>query len=219
VAALSPDPTLDEGWVARELADEYADLRVVSATVPAPGARSSRALRQRLALLADRFHGARALTMRREPVPAAYRAFFRTVGLDPDLQRTPIEAAALDRLLQGGFTSRGTLDDALLIAVVETGVPVWALDDDRLDGALGLRAAQAGERLGEGEYAPDLAPGRLVVADAAAPVAILFGDVAPSRRPGRDTTLLRLFCVVVAGVPDLHVEEALFGCADALSAD
>jgi DNA/RNA-binding domain of Phe-tRNA-synthetase-like protein len=219
VAALSPDPTLDEGWVAHELADEYPELRVVSTTAPMPASRSSRALRQRLALLADRFHGARALTMRREPVPSAYRAFFRHVGLDPDLQRTPIEAVALDRLLQGGFTSRGTLDDALLIAVVETGVPVWALDDDCVDGPLGLRTAQAGERLGEGEYAPDLAPGRLVVADAAAPVALLFGDVAPSRRPGRDTKLLRLFCVAVPGVPSLHVEEALFSSADALSED
>jgi DNA/RNA-binding domain of Phe-tRNA-synthetase-like protein len=214
---VSTDPALEEGWVARELAEEYPDLRVVSTTAPAPGSRSSRALRDRLALLADRFHGARALTMRREPVPAAYRVFFRHVGLDPDVQRTPIEEAALDRLLQGGFTSRGMLDDALLIAVVETGVPVWALDADRVDGPLGLRGAQAGERLGEGEYAPDLAPGRLVVADASAPVAVLFGDVAPSRQPGRDTKLLRLFTVAVPGVPALHIEEALFGCADALS--
>ncbi len=214
---MSTDPALEEGWIARELAEEHPDLRVVSTTAPAPGSRSSRALRDRLALLADRFHGARALTMRREPVPAAYRVFFRHVGLDPDVQRTPIEAAALDRLLQGGFTSRGMLDDALLIAVVETGVPVWALDADRVDGPLGVRGAQAGERLGEGEYAPDLPPGRLVVADASAPVAVLFGDVAPSRQPGRDTKLLRLFTVAVAGVPDLHVEEALLGCADALS--
>jgi DNA/RNA-binding domain of Phe-tRNA-synthetase-like protein len=211
------DPTLDEGWIAHELAAEYPDLRVVSTTAPAPGSRSSRALRERLASLADRFHGARALTMRREPVPAAYRVFFRHVGIDPDVQRTPVEAAALDRLVQGGFTSRGLLEDALLIAVVETGVPVWACDDDRLDGPLGLRGAQAGERLGEGDYADDLEPGRLVVADAAAPVAVLFGDVAPSHRPGRDTRVLRLFAVAVPGVPALHVEEALFGCADALS--
>jgi DNA/RNA-binding domain of Phe-tRNA-synthetase-like protein len=211
------DPTLDEGWVARELADEYPDLRLVSTTAPPPGARSSRALRERLALLADRFHGARALTIRREPVPAAYRAFFRHIGLDPDMERTPVEAAVLDRLVQGGFTSRGTLDDALLIALVETGVPVWAIDDERLDGPLGLRTARAGERLGEGEYAPDLAPGRLVVADADDAVAVLFGDIAPSRRPGRDTARLRLFTVAVPGVPELHIEEALLGCADALS--
>jgi DNA/RNA-binding domain of Phe-tRNA-synthetase-like protein len=211
------DPTLDEGWLGRELADEYPDLRLVSISVPAPASRSSGALRQRLALLADRFTGARALTIRREPVPSAYRTFFRHVGIDPDVQRTPVEAAVLDRLVQGGFPSRGVLDDALLIAVVETAVPVWALDDERLDGPLGLRGAHPGERLGEGEYAPDLAPGRLVVADAGAAVAVLFGDVAPSRRPGRGTTRVRLFAVAVPGVPELHVEEALFGCADAMA--
>jgi DNA/RNA-binding domain of Phe-tRNA-synthetase-like protein len=211
------DPALEEGWVDRELALEFPELRIVSATASAPGHRTASAQRERLALLADRFHGPRALTLRREPVPAAYRAFFRHVGLDPDAQRTPVEAAALDRLVQGGFVSRGPLEDALLVAVVETGVPVWAVDDARLDGPLGLRGAHPGERLGEGEYAADLAPGRVVVADAAGPVAVLFGDVAPSRRPHRDSARLRLFAVAAPGVPALHVEEALFGCAEALS--
>jgi DNA/RNA-binding domain of Phe-tRNA-synthetase-like protein len=155
--------------------------------------------------------------MRREPVPAAYRVFFRHIGLDPDAQRTPAEAAALDRLVRGGFVSRGALQDALLVAVVETGVPVWALDEDRLDGALGLRPARAGERLGAGELAGDLPVGRVVVVDPAGPVAVAFGDVAASHRPGRRTQTLRLFTVAVPGVPALHVEEALFGCADALS--
>jgi DNA/RNA-binding domain of Phe-tRNA-synthetase-like protein len=211
------DPALEEGWVDRELALEFPELRLVSATAPAPGRRTPSAQRERLAQLADRFHGARALTLRREPVPAAYRAFFRHVGLDPDAQRTPVEAAALDRLVQGGFVSRGPLEDALLVAVIETGVPVWALDDARLDGPLGLRGARAGERLGEGEYAADLAVGRVVVADATGPVAVLFGEVAPSRRPHRDSARLRLFAVAAPGVPALHVEEALFGCAEALS--
>jgi DNA/RNA-binding domain of Phe-tRNA-synthetase-like protein len=211
------DPDLEEGWVARELALDFPALRLVSVVAPGPGRRTPSALRERLAVLADRFHGARALTLRREPVPAAYRVFFRHVGLDPDAERTPVEAAALDRLVQGGFASRGPLEDALLVAVVETGVPVWALDDERLDGPLGLRAAAPGERLGEGEYAPDLAAGRIVVADASGPVAVLFGDVAPSHVPGRDGGRLRLFTVAVPGVPALHVEEALFGCADALS--
>ena len=211
------DPGLEEGWVDRELALEFPELRLVCASAPAPGRRTPSAQRERLALLADRFHGARALTLRREPVPAAYRAFFRNVGLDPDAQRTPVEAAALDRLVQGGFVSRGPLEDALLVAVVETGVPVWAVDDARLDGPLGLRGARAGERLGEGEYAADLVPGRVVVADASAAVAVLFGDIAPSRRPDRDSARLRLFAVAVPGVPALHVEEALFGCAEALS--
>jgi DNA/RNA-binding domain of Phe-tRNA-synthetase-like protein len=211
------EPELEEGWVEHELAIEFPDLRLVSAAVPAPGRRSAPALAERLRMLADRFHGARALTMRREPVPAAYREFFRAIGLDPDLQRTPVEAAVLNRLVQGGFPSHGALEDALLVAVVETGVPVWALDADRVQGPLGLRTAGDRERLGEGEYAPELPSGRLVVADAERAVAVLFGDVAPSRRPGRDTTRLRLFAVAVPGVPALHVEEALFGCSDALS--
>jgi DNA/RNA-binding domain of Phe-tRNA-synthetase-like protein len=211
------DPALEEGWIDRELALEFPELRIVSVVAPAPGRRTPSPLRERLALLADRFHGARALSLRREPVPAAYRVFFRHVGLDPDAQRTPVEAAALDRLVQGGFVSHGPLADALLVAVVETGVPVWAVDDARLDGPLGLRGARTGERLGEGEYAADLAPGRVLVADATRPVAVLFGDVAPGRRPDRHSTRLRLFAVAVPGVPALHVEEALFGCVEALS--
>jgi DNA/RNA-binding domain of Phe-tRNA-synthetase-like protein len=212
------DPALDEGWVEAELAREFPGLRLASVEVPAPPRRSPPALRHRLAILADRFHGARALTLRREPVPAAYRVFFRHIGLDPDVQRTPVEAAALGRLLGGGFSSRGTVQDALLAAVMETGVPVWALDAERVDGPLGLRGARAGERLGEGEYADDLAPGRVVVADASASLAVLFGEVAPSARPGRQASRLRLFAVGVPGVPALHVEEALLGCSDALSA-
>ena len=208
---------LDEGWIDVELALEFPELRLVSVAAPAPPRRSPPALRERLALLADRFHGARALTLRREPVPAAYRVFFRHIGLDPDVQRTPVEAAALGRLLQGGLISQGTIEDALLVAVVETGVPVWALDAERVNGPLGLRGARAGERLGAGRYAHDLAQGRLVVADATGPVAVLFGDVAPGRRPHRDSARLRLFAVAAPGVPALHVEEALFGCAEALS--
>jgi DNA/RNA-binding domain of Phe-tRNA-synthetase-like protein len=212
---VSADPALEEGWVGRELALEFPGLRLVSVVAPAPGRRTSSVLRERLALLADRFHGAHALTLRREPVPHAYRVFFRHVGLDPDAQRTPVEAAALQRLLHGGFVSRGPLEDALLVALVETGVPVWALDEARLDGPLGLRGAARGER--QGEYAADLVTGRVVVADAVGPVAALFGDVAPSHRPTRDSTRLRLFAIAVPGVPALHVEEALFGCVEALS--
>lgn len=154
--------------------------------------------------------------MRRDPVPHAYRVFFRTIGLDPDTTRTPIEAAAVQRLMEGGFTSRGLLADALLVGLVETGVPLWALDAAALDGPLGIREASGGEHLGTGVYANELPPGRLVVADAAGPAAVLFGDVAPSHLPGRDARAVRVFCVQVAGVPDIHVEEALWSCAEAV---
>ena len=50
--------------------------------------------------------------MRQDPVPWAYRVFWRQVGIDPDTDRTPVEQIALDRLKRGGLRSRNLLDDA-----------------------------------------------------------------------------------------------------------
>ena len=58
----------------------------------------------------------------------AHRVFFRHVGLDPDVVRTPVEAVALRRMTEGGLRPRGLIDDALTVAVLETGVGVWAFD-------------------------------------------------------------------------------------------
>ena len=109
--------------------------------VPARPGRSTPGLRERLRTLSSRFHGAQAIQLRTDPIPHAYRVFYRHVGLDPDTERTPVEAAVVDRLMHGGFRSRGLVEDALLIAVAETGVPLWALDDATLEGALGIRLA------------------------------------------------------------------------------
>jgi DNA/RNA-binding domain of Phe-tRNA-synthetase-like protein len=214
VAAVT-EPVLEEGWIEHELAREFPDLRLASVTVSAGPRRTPPELRERLGMLADRFHGARALSIRREAVPAAYRVFFRHIGLDPDVHRTPIEAAAVARLLRGGFVSGSAIEDALVLALMETGVPVWALDAARVDGPLGLRVARAGERLGDGD---DLSAGRIVVSDRAGPVAVLFGATASDRLPGRDTQRLALFAVGAPGVPALHFEEALHCCAGALEA-
>jgi DNA/RNA-binding domain of Phe-tRNA-synthetase-like protein len=205
------------GWVARELADELPGLWLAAVEAPVAGARSPRGLRERLRTMSDRFTGARAVLLRGEPVPAAYRAFFRQVGLDPDVDRPPGEAAILERLLRGGFVSAGRLADALLVAVVETGVPVFALDAERVDGPLGLRTAFGGERVGQGELASEAPAGRIVVADAARAVAVLFAAPPPSHTAGSRTRRARLFAVGVAGVPAIHVEEALWTAADALA--
>jgi DNA/RNA-binding domain of Phe-tRNA-synthetase-like protein len=207
----------EEGWIDHEVAAEFPGLRLHSVAVDARPGRSPRGLKTQLRLLSDRFHGAQAITMRNAPVPHAYRVFFRGVGMDPDSTRTPIEAAALERLRHGGFQTRNLVDDSLLIALVETGVPVWALDDDVLDGPLGIRLSRGAERLGTGDLAPDLANGRLVVADADRPVAELFGTVAASHVPTSRTTRMRVFSVQVAGVPAIHVEEALWLCMSALT--
>jgi DNA/RNA-binding domain of Phe-tRNA-synthetase-like protein len=211
---VNAEPEL--GWVDPQVAEELPKLRIWQLRAEARDAPSPPALRERLRLLSDRFHGARAIAMRREPVPHAYRVLFRHIGIDPDDERTPVEAAALARLKHGGFQSQGLVADALLLAVVETGVPVWALDDERVEGGLGIRPATAGERLGRGELAPDLAPGRLVVADDGGPLAELFGELAPGHGVTPETTAMRLFSVQAPGVPGIHVEEALWTCTEAL---
>jgi DNA/RNA-binding domain of Phe-tRNA-synthetase-like protein len=172
----------------------------------------------RLRELSSRVRGARAIGIRAEPVPGAYRVFFRQIGLDPDVQRTPVEAAVLERMLHGGFLSGGMLDDILLIALMDTGVPVWALDAETLDGPLGIRTSAEAEPLGRSAQAPLLPSGQLVVADSSAPLASLFGDCAPGHRPGPRTRRLALFALQVPGVPGLYVEEALWGAASALEA-
>jgi DNA/RNA-binding domain of Phe-tRNA-synthetase-like protein len=216
----APDrPALRDGWVADALRAELPGLGIVSLELPAPaGRRSSPGVREHLATLSTRFRGADALALRQRPVPHAYRVCFRHVGLDPDATRTPIEAAAIERLVQGGFVSRGLLDDALTIALVETGVPLWALDADAVHDEPSLRLARSGERLGGDPEAPLLPAGQIVVADSRIPLAPLFGEPAAGVLAVRRTSRLLLFAVRVDGVPRVHVEEALWQCADALAA-
>jgi DNA/RNA-binding domain of Phe-tRNA-synthetase-like protein len=212
---MSTEP--ERGWVDAALAEELPELVLWTLVAGDPPARRSPPeVRRRLGLLASRFRGAEAVELRRRPVPHAYRVFFRQIGLDPDDQRTPVEEVAMRRLMHGGFESQGSLEDALLLAVVETGVPMWAVDEATLDGPLGIRAARAGEQRPRADgFADDLPPGRLVVADAAGPVAVLFGEPDAKHCVTRQTQQVRLFTLQVAGVPDIHISEALWTALDA----
>jgi len=211
---VSSDPTLSRGWAAPEVAEEFPELGLVVAEVEGRGGRSSPEVRERLRLLSNRFTGARAVTMRQEPVPWAYRVFFRQVGIDPDERRTPIEQIAIDRLTHGGFKATGRVQDALLIATLETAVPVVAFDSRAVDGELGLRLSKTGELLGgDGR---SLAGSQIVIADKSRALAVLFGDIAESTLPTRDTERVLLVAIRVKGVPALSVEEALWSGAELL---
>jgi DNA/RNA-binding domain of Phe-tRNA-synthetase-like protein len=209
------EPELEEGWVVEELAAEFPELRLLYTTVEARAGRSPTEVRQRLRTLADRYTGAKAVALRQQPVPWAYRVFFRQVGIDPDETRTPVEAVALERMRAGGFASRNLLDDALLIATVETSVPVVAFDEEKLSGPLGLRLSAPGERLG-GNGRP-LSSRQVVVADADRSVGVLFLDLAEGRGVGPDTRRMRIAAVQVKGVPDVSVEEALWIARETLT--
>jgi len=211
----SPDPDLPPrlGWVDPRVAEEHPALRLVHRELPVRWSRRSpRSIRQRLGELSGRVHGGTAIELRRQDVPAAWRVFFRHVGLDPDERLTPIEAAVRERLTRGGFPSRGLPADALAIALLETGVALWALDADAVDGPLGIRPGEPGETLGPERDAAGL----LVVADDRRPLAELCGDPLPEAAVAKGTTRAIVFGLVIAGVPSMHVHEAFWTAADLL---
>ena len=205
------------GRVTPELEAEFPGLRLRWTALDARVRGSSPDTRRRLRGLSDRVAGARVVAMRTQPIPHAYRTFFRQVGVDPDAARIPSEEAAVGRLLQGRFESRDTVSDALLIALVETGVPVWALDARYVDvDSLGVRIATAGDRVGRSPDGMELPAGQLVVADAIRVHATLFGSPAPEYLPGPRSDRVVLFALAVDGVPAIHVEEALWVATDAI---
>ncbi|HEX4436431.1 MAG TPA: phenylalanine--tRNA ligase beta subunit-related protein [Solirubrobacteraceae bacterium] len=220
-SAALPEP--EAGWLASEVELELPGVRLLhcETAVGRSGALTGDSpadIEARLRELSNGVRGARAVGIRREPVPAAYRVFFRQVGMDPDVQRTPIEAAVVERMVRGGFATAGMLEDIRLIAMLDTGVPVWALDSDRVDGPLGIRVSRDGETLGAGKDPPLLSEGRLVVADSGGALAVLFGDLAPGHEPLAKTRRVTLFAIQVPGVPGLYAEEALWSCVNALQA-
>jgi DNA/RNA-binding domain of Phe-tRNA-synthetase-like protein len=198
------------GYVAAHIGEEFPGLRLFWVTVPARRQPSPAALRHRLADLSNRYRGANVVAMRTKPIPHAFRVFFRQIGLDPDVDRTPSEAVAVTRLLHGGFRPSDLVSDACLVALIETGVPVWALDADLVDeSGLGIRTATAAdcERLG---HVDRLATGSLVVADGRQVHAVLFSEPLPARRVGGATDRVALYSIGVDGVPSIHLEEALW---------
>ena len=212
---MRPEPELEVGWIAAELQAEFPELRLVTTTLDARPGRSPRELKERLAVLSNRWTGQKAVALRQQPIPWAYRVFFRQVGIDPDEHRTPVEAYALERMRAGGFASRNLLDDALTIATVETGVPVIALDDEALRGPLGLRLSGPEEFLG-GDGRP-LSSRQVVMADAERSLAVLFGDLADGVEVTSRTRRTRLAAIQVKGVPDISVEEALWTAVETVA--
>jgi DNA/RNA-binding domain of Phe-tRNA-synthetase-like protein len=212
-ASLSPAA----GFIEPHLHDEFPGLRLDWLTVAARPRHSPPALARRLKALSAGYRGATVVAMRTKPIPQAFRIFFRHIGLDPDVTRVPSEAAAVARLLHGEFRSAGLIPDACLVALIETGVPVWALDADVVDeGGLGIRTATAADLSDEAAQVLRVSPGSLVVGDRSAVHAALFGEQAAGRAVGPRTRRVVLYSVGVDGVPAIAVEEALWTCLEAL---
>jgi AcrR family transcriptional regulator/DNA/RNA-binding domain of Phe-tRNA-synthetase-like protein len=197
--------TLERAPVASDLRADFPGLALWTTELGGAGTRPTPdAVRRRMEAATERVTGADAIGTRSESTPWAYRVFARRVGIDPDEAERAVEAVALQRPHSG---AGGSLpEDALLVAVAETGVPVLAFDSDTLEGDLWLRRAEPGERVG------DLAvvPGRPVLADRARVVAVPFGPADPATAVRPRTENLTFVALQVKGVPDVGVEEALW---------
>jgi DNA/RNA-binding domain of Phe-tRNA-synthetase-like protein len=209
-----PELSPAAGFVEPHIHDEFPGLRLDWVTVTVRPRGSPPSVVQRLRSLSSRYRGANVVAMRTKPIPQAFRVFFRQIGLDPDVTRIPSEDAAVARLVHGEFRSAGLIADACLVALIETGVPVWALDADAVDeGGLGIRGATAQDLE---QVQLRLSPGGLVVADRRTVHAPLFGDPAAGREVSAKTRRVILFSVGVDGVPGIHVEESLWTCLEVL---
>ena len=200
----------DQGWVAPHLAAEFPGLGIASVTVDGGPGPSPEGVRRRLRELSDRFYGSHAIRLRERPIPWAYRVFYRQIGLDPDRTRTPVEELALERLHDGAFKSRGLPDDALNIAIVETGVALRVFDGEQV-GRLSIRDTAPGEKLPE--EGDELAQGTLVIADERGPIGRLFGEASDWSGVERVSRRLTIAAIQVNGVPQISVDEALWMAA------
>ena len=209
------ESSLESGWVEPALRAEFRGLGLRYTIMSARTGRSPRELKNRLRHLSDRVHGERVVTQRREPIASAYRVFFRQIGIDPDDHKPPGEAVMLERLRAGRFKSHDLLQDALTVAVVETGVAVRAFDADRFDGELGLRITQPGEHLAGDRL--DLPDGAIVVADERRPIGLIFGETGTAASIAPATRRIALCVVRVPGIPEISVEEALWTAAGVLT--
>jgi DNA/RNA-binding domain of Phe-tRNA-synthetase-like protein len=208
---------VEVGRVAPELAEELPGIGLVSIRVAARAGRSPARVRQRMGELASRIRGAKVVQSRQDTVPWAYRVLWRRLGLDPDRDRTPIEALMVERLRHGGLASHGMPGDAAITATLETGVPVAVFDADRVGAGVGLRPARAGESLGADVEIP-LRAGEVIYANEQRPLARLTGEMAAACAVSGDTTSMLLCALCAAGVPDMALEEALWIAADLLEA-
>jgi DNA/RNA-binding domain of Phe-tRNA-synthetase-like protein len=197
-----------------ELREEFPGLSLRYVIVERGSGRSPRAVKERLRLMASRVTGGQAINLRHQPIPWAYRVFFRHIGLDPDEQRTPVEEISLERMRHGGFKSQNLLDDALTIATVESGVALRAFDADRVTGRLGVRTTEPEEAL-EGRPG-ELPVGTLVIADEQRPLGLLFGATAAGRGVNPKTKRMVLSAIAVKGVPEISVEEAIWLAVEVL---
>jgi hypothetical protein len=197
--------TAVRGGVDPVIASDFPGLSLWSLSCLVPARSARRDLRERLAQLDDRARGIAVGALRTDSVAGAYRGFARQIGLDPDVERNPLDAAALERLTAGRLVARGSVRSALLIAMLETHVPLWAFDAAAVHGWLHIAA--------------DEDSGRLAIADEARTLAPLLGEPAAELAARDERSPVLVYALLVEGVPAATVHEAFWHVRSCLEED
>lgn len=199
------------GWCDEELREDFPGIGVVSLGC-AVDARAGSRVARRMDDVGARIDGRNAASLPLGTIPSAYRTLARQLGLDPDTDGTPLAGLLRERIRLGRLPSAGLVPDACTCAMLETGVPVFALPLTAVAGDLGLAVARAGETL-PGEHAEPLPEGSVVVSDLARPLALamLPPPLEPAPREG-----VVLYALRAPGVADLELDEALWLAAGLL---
>ena len=168
-----------------------------------------------LRALSDRYRGATVIAMRTHPIPRAYRTFYRQIGLDPD-RADPVASGRRSTVcFTASFARADLIADALLVARAR---------DRRARLGAGRRGGRRHRPRHPGESGRRPAgtgAGWLrwpAVARRRRPTRVhapLFGTPLPGHGSGAVGGDRALYAVGVAGVPQIHVEEALWLAADA----
>ncbi|WP_354700574.1 hypothetical protein DSM112329_00854 [Paraconexibacter sp. AEG42_29] len=211
-----PQAATEDGWVGSDVEKEFPGLGLLFLPVRVGDHAAAAEAKKRLADLEGYFTGTFVTGLPTRPVTAAYRVFYRQIGLDPDRDFTPLEWIVRKRLARGRFRSRGLLADALTIGAVETEIPIGAIRAADVLGPLGITTSRPGEAIDR-----PLPESTLVVADAAKPLAVLFGDLEETSRYRADKKDFEvvLYATIVPGVAPATAAEALWLTAAILGAE
>ncbi len=198
------------GWCDEELLEDFPGIGIFQRGVAVDDG-AERRTRRRFDLLGPRIDGPRAASMALDTVPAAYSALARQLGLDPDSDAAPLMSVLRERIRRGQLVSHGAVRDACTCAMLETGVPVFALPLSQVGGDLGLMIARDGERL-PGADVP-LPAGAIVVSDLSRPLALALQVPALTPQPREGAVL---YAIRAPKLSDIELEEALWIAASLL---
>lgn len=181
--------------VAEELREDFPRLKAWCMWQGVPSRKSTRQAKERLAEMDDRVRGAPVGQFRTHAVAQAYRGFARQIGLDPDVDRSPLDQAIVQRLAAGRYATAGRVTDALRIAMLETGIPLWAIDGAHVHGWLRVRSDEQG---------------RLVLCDDLRELTMLMADPPEDLQPHKRTETVIVYALTVGQVAPAAAEEAFW---------